>query len=292
MLRNAQYWDKSVQSIAERVEVYWAPNEGTLVSEFKAKSLDWIELSARHTPTVPEGAEESAFRTLNIALIAFNVNAKKVKDIPLRRYMENLIDRDALTKEFPKSVPVRGPFPPMALEKYGLNLEVSQINPPKKPSKKLGSIDLLIMPVEPYKSIGEIVTQQWQSKGLRVRPILGQADFLKRLTEGNFDMALAYYGPIALSVEQYLWPYLSSMRPLPNAAGYISPALEKMYNAMTGQAELKEQAKSISSIIKLLEEDMPYISLFQLSFRIWHSKDLAPAVLANGIISLISHSKQ
>ncbi len=287
LVRNPEYWDKKVQPVTERLEVYWMPNEGSLVSEFRAGNLDWIELSSKATPKVPEGKAESLYPTLNVTLVAFNMKSSKV-DSDLRVYLERITDRYALAKYFPGSIPVQGAFPAMVLRDYGIPVPIESDKAVNKPGGKEG-LELLIMPMEPYKTIGQLLARQWQTKGFKVKPVLGQADFIKRLMEGKFDIILAYFGPMSPSAEQYSWLYLSAFRPLPNAAGYSSERVDKAYGELVSKMREGEQNAAVKTINEAVTEDVPVINLFRLSFRVWHSKDITPPkAIVNGIMSFLT----
>lgn len=286
LIRNPKYWDKKVQPVAASLEIYWMPNEGSLVSEFRAGNLDWIELSSKATPKVPEGKAESLYPTLNVALVVFNIKSKKI-DLALRKYLECITDREALARYFPGSVPVQGPYPSMILRDYGIPLPQKCGKAIKKPGCK-EDLELLIMPMEPYKTIGRLLARHWQAKGFKIKPILGQADFIKRLMDGKFDISLAYFGPMSPSPEQYSWPYLSAFRPLPNAAGYSNENVDNAYEKLVSKMGEGEQNAAIKTINEIVAKDVPVINLFRLSFRIWHSKEFAPNAFVNGIMSFLS----
>ncbi len=286
LIQNPKYWDKNVQPVTERLEVYWMPNEGSLVSEFRAGNLDWIELSSKATPKVPEGKAESLYPTLNVALVAFNMKSSKI-DSALRKYLEGITDRDALARYFPGSIPVQGAFPAMVLRDYGILAPIESDKAVNKPGGKEG-LELLIMPMEPYKTIGQLLARQWQAEGFKVKPVLGQADFIKRLMEGKFDIILAYFGPMSPSAEQYSWPYLSAFRPLPNAAGYSSERVDKAYGELVSKMSEGEQNAAVKTINEAVTEDVPVINLFRLSFRIWHPKEFVPNALINGVVSFLA----
>ncbi len=123
---------------------------------------------------------------------------------------------------------------------------------------------LLLMPDQESRRIAESLREQWQAAGISVTLDQGAANFFDLLIKGDYDLALAYYGPFLQTSEQYLWPYREGAIPAPNVMGYRSAALEKLYQQFTATNDPAQAKPALSQCVQTVMEDSPAVWIVKL----------------------------
>lgn len=292
LLQNRNYWQKFPENVPERVQVYWFENEGTMIEEFSAKHLDWINLSASYLATLRAKSDKTiAVKSVSnndIKLIAFNCEKGALANrSKLRQALGFSINRSDMVRALGGGLEMGGPLP----SELGKNLPLFTYNVDEAKklliesgyTKSSFTIELLVEPSAEAQTLARLVKRDWNHIGVKVDLKAGLADFYDRITRGNFEAALAYFGPFTPNEEQYLWPYLSSFIPLPNAMRFRNSNVDTWYDTMvsTNNSALKD--KAVASIVDMLVHEAPAVWLIRPPYIYAYRGDISINFSANTI---------
>ncbi|MEW8232495.1 MAG: ABC transporter substrate-binding protein [Candidatus Thiodiazotropha endolucinida] len=218
----------------DRINLRIIDNEVLAAQELSSGGIDWLEATSS-AGNVLKGldAGQVFVRTFDhpeIRMLAFNQQAAPFNGpdgSAIARALNFAIDRDTVVDLLGGGRVAPGPVPVAPYETYGLPYDpdraVALLKGIESDNK---SLTLLVEPVDEAKVIAEALVAQWKRVGLNVTAVPGRADFFERAVNGDYQMALAYYGPFVQTPEQYLWPFRKDAIPVPNVMRFESPDFE------------------------------------------------------------------
>jgi ABC-type oligopeptide transport system substrate-binding subunit len=120
-----------------------------------------------------------------------------------------------------------------------------------------------VEPVDEARFIANVLVKQWRAIGLDVTAEPGRADFFDRVVAGNYDLALAYYGPFIPSPEQYLWMYREAAIPVPNVMQFKSAAFEQAFSRYVTLPTPRAREEPLRMALSVLLNNPPSIWILQ-----------------------------
>lgn len=264
-----QYWGE-VRDAPRSLTFITFETDAVAILELRAGTLQRLETRVTALPLVRPLSKEGFRITLppqtDIKLIALNQRVPPFKGEQgriLGRALNMAVDREMLVRVLQGGVPVNGPIP-------GYHTGPSRFPQGPERVKELiaragigdAPLRLLVLPGAENRLLAEAVTHQWRRAGLRIELVQGQADFFDRLVKGDYQMALAYYGPFLPVPEQYLWPYRRQSQPIPNAMGYENSEFEQAFDTYTSGGKGSEAA--LAEAVRILLDAPPVVWLVRV----------------------------
>jgi peptide/nickel transport system substrate-binding protein len=264
--KNPQYFNANPKA-PDTIEVYVFTDTAAAVQELKAGTVQWIEAGASALDLlrgdIKGKVTARAVTGLDYKLVAFNLTKGRFADSDgtvLARALNYATDREKLILLFLGGKPVYGPIPVGSWADRGYRYDkakalelVNGLFPEKR------NFRLLVEPGAESRHLAEALGAQWKEIGIDVAMDQGQTDFFPRLANGDFEAALAYFGPMLPTAEQYLWPFRATSRPIPNVMGYVSPEFEAADQALTGSATVTDQQAAADRAVGIVLEDAPMV---------------------------------
>jgi len=283
LARNQAYW-RPVAGNADEVEIKVIKNDALRLAAARNGEVDLAYVPLLLAPTVAEADANGArlkegwkdarlevHRTLNSTFLGLNCDRL---DAPLRRALNQAVDRQALTKVFlPGTVlPSLGPVP-LALAGYKEPADAAR--PPDisgaKQSFEVSTnrarmpIEILVHDKEASEQVGQLLQAQFKAAGLDVRLTkLEYGAVLQRMAAGDYDAFLMSFEYVYSTPMPILEGLLNSKRiPSPNFWRYRNPevdaALKEFQHATTVEAGNQLAAK----IVGMIQSDPPAVYLYQ-----------------------------
>ena len=117
-----------------------------------------------------------------------------------------------------------------------------------------------------FDAISQFVTQQWKTVGIPVtimpldRAVMQDMVFIKRDFDVNLNESNTSGDPEIGLARFYT---CNSIQPIPstNGAGYCNPEVDKLFTAGAEPSDPVQRGPSYAQIVKILSDDMPYLSL-------------------------------
>ena len=279
-------WDKVAKKIElRRNEAYsgtWSPQcpqqlvfyafeqEAAGIEEVKAGAIDWLEATSSAWPLARALAGQDSLRVETppqtvIRLVAFNMTRSPFSDdARIGRLLNYATDRTALVKALGGGEEVGSPIPSSVLAKpdltYRFNPTRAKELAAKVPRESL-KLEMIVEPGQEPRVIAELLRQQWKAFGIDLTLKQGLADFFPRVIEGQFQLALGYFGPFVPSSEQYLWPYRKDAQPVPNVMRFASPAFGQAFSAFVAAPSGASRDMSLNGALRTLYENPPVVWL-------------------------------
>ncbi|MEW8437666.1 MAG: ABC transporter substrate-binding protein [Candidatus Thiodiazotropha taylori] len=240
-------------------------SEGVAIEELRAGTLDWLEVTSTALPVLRTIEAERGIAIdlpshTQIRLVALN-QEKFVFQSPVIAQALNLAtNRQEIVNILGGGSVTPSPIP------GDQNLDHQLQHDPEKARQLLTGIapeslnlTMLVQPGEESKTIAELLRRDWERVGFSISLKSGLADFFPRLVNGDYEMALAYYGPFMPTPEQYLWPYLSTSQPIPNAMRYSSEGFDEAYEQYVAAQTTTDQEKELDTALKILVSNPPTV---------------------------------
>ena len=240
--RYTESWVVASPDAPKAIEIRGIPSEALGAAELRSGGIDMAEFHSSAL-NIMQAQSQGSYRITEydhseLRLIALNQTRAPFNGPqgPSVGQALNLgIDRAALIKRLGGGQPFGGPVPApgFASKQFGFDRSkaqslVAQLAPDAR------KLELLVEPVDEARIIAELLVAQWQEIGLRVTPVYGRADFFPKAAGGEFQMALAYYGPYVPSAEQYLWMYRKGAIPIPNVMRFDDTAYRILGSNLIG----------------------------------------------------------
>ncbi|TMJ20510.1 MAG: ABC transporter substrate-binding protein [Alphaproteobacteria bacterium] len=231
------HWAEVSGDAPETIIVRGISSEALGAAELRSGGLDYAEFNSSAL-SVMRGQAGDRYRIeeyphTELRLIALNQTRAPFNGPhgpALGKALNLGIDRNALVARLGGGSAYGGPVPVPGFEGKQLILDgpraqalVASVPPPAR------VLEMLVEPVDEARIIAELLVRQWAQIGLTVTPIYGRGDFFSVAAAGNYQMALAYYGPYVPSPEQYLWMYRAAAAPIPNVMRFNDPAFEAAF---------------------------------------------------------------
>jgi ABC-type transport system substrate-binding protein len=290
--KNLRYWKTLPSGAPERITFYWFASEPTMIEEFFAGNLDVIEPSVAFLRSLKDrapriGATLELIPDDKVKLIAINMRSGPLARRPLLRRALNLaLDRQNFIDLFGGGWVLDGPiphalFPPESSP--ATRADVAALLESDGYRQRPFLINLLVEEQEESRILAQAVAEQWRRVGIRVNLVLGQADFIKRVIGGEYEMALSYYGSFIPAPEPYLWLYLSQFVPVPNVMAFSDQMLDHLYDDYVGARDEETSRQILIRMCQTLWEQSPVIWLFQPPQIVVRAHGISLALAGNGI---------
>ncbi|GHD58499.1 hypothetical protein GCM10017083_41550 [Thalassobaculum fulvum] len=261
------HWQKLSPDAPSEIVVRSVPSEALGAAELKSGGIDYAEFNATAYPAM-NGQAGTLYRIreydhTELRLIALN-QQKPPFSTPhgatLGRALNLGIDRDILVRTLDGGTPFAGPVPTRPTERFQLPFDraVARSLVDTVP-KELRRIDLLVEPVDEARIIAELLVPQWSEIGLTVTAIYGRADFFPVVINGDYQMALAYYGPYIPSPEQYLWMYRADAAPVPNVMRFSNDTFEAAFTRYTAALSDTAAESALDQALAALLQQSPTV---------------------------------
>lgn len=294
--RNDHYWAAFSPASPKRLVFHRFENEGTAVEEIIAGAIDWMEATSTSLQLVRSTGRKKKLRVdtpphTDIRLIAINMSRNPFADNPrIGAALNYATDRKAFVDALGGGEPLGSAVPTSLMRETGHQFEY---NPDRARGLLNGQapsafrLEMLVQPGQEARMIAELVRQQWAKVGIDLTLKQGLADFFEHVVQGNYQLALAYYGPFVPSAEQYLWPYRAQAQPVPNVMKYSQPAFERSYDLFTSTTDRGRSAAALNDSLRILFEQAPAVWLLRAPRVVVSRADLAAP--RAGSIPLFNH---
>ena len=268
--RNEAYTGTRSPHCPKQLVFYAFEQEAAGIEEVRAGALDWLEATSSAWPLARSVADQGSLDIATppqtvIRLVALNMTRTPfADDARIGRLLNYATDRGALVKALGGGKEVGSPIPPSVLAKPDLTYHFDPAR-----AKELAAqlppaaleLEMIVQPGQEPRIIAELLRQQWEVFGIHVTLKQGLADFFPRVVEGNYQMALAYFGPFVPSAEQYLWPYREDAQPAPNVMRFASADFERSFGAFTSVPPGAAGARALDEALQVLYDRPPAIWL-------------------------------
>lgn len=253
-------------------------NEAVAVEELRAGNIDWLEATSAAAPLL-RGINDLVVEYpvgVDIRLVALNQEKEPFKSNPeYGRVLNIAVNRTALVELLGGGQPVSNPIPSFEEKKDWLKYNLAKAreiisNIPEKDRK----FEMLVEPGTEPRLLAEKVHEFWQSLGVEVELRMGLSDFFPRLINGEYQAALAYYGPPVPSPEMYVWPYRSEAIPAPNVMRYKSDRFMNIYNEYIRKSQPKQRDELALLMAESLIPEPPAIWLLKPPSVVAHKMKL------------------
>jgi len=257
------HWNEVSRDAPETIVVRAITSEALGASELRSGGLDYAEFNSSAL-SVMRAQAGSAYHIeeyphTELRLIALNQTRAPFNGShgpALGKALNLSIDRAALVGRLGGGAASGGPVPVAGFEgkQYVLDRGRARVIVASIPAEDR-ILEMLVEPVDEARMIAELLVRQWAEVGLSVRPVYGRGDFFPKAAAGEYQMALAYYGPYVPSPEQYLWMYRAAAIPIPNVMRFNDPAFEAAFaEYVTVEGDGAQQAALARALDQLLEK--------------------------------------
>lgn len=268
--RNEAYTGTQSPDCPKRLVFYTFEQEAAGIEEVKAGALDWLEATSSAWPLARSIAGQGSLHIATppqtvIRLVALNMTRKPfAEDARIGRLLNYATDRGALVKALGGGEVAGSPIPPSVLARPDLTYHFDPTR-----AKELAAriprtaleLEMIVQPGQEPRIIAELLRQQWEKFGIHVTLKQGLADFFPRVVQGDYQLALGYFGPFVPSAEQYLWPYRKDAQPAPNVMLYASEAFESSFAAFTSAPPGPVATKALDDALQSLYDRPPAVWL-------------------------------
>jgi peptide/nickel transport system substrate-binding protein len=260
--RFAGHWAEVSPDAPETIIVRAITSEALGAAELRSGGLDYAEFNSSAL-SVMRAQAGTAYRIeeyphTELRLIALNQTRAPFNGPhgpALGKALNLGIDRTALVARLGGGTAFGGPVPVAGFEgkQFAFDRARAQALAASIPAPAR-ALEMLVEPVDEARMIAELLVRQWEQIGLNVRPIYGRGDFFPKAAAGEFQMALAYYGPYVRSPEQYLWMYRATAIPIPNVMRFNDPAFETAFaEYVTVEGDAPQRAALGRALDQLLD---------------------------------------
>jgi ABC-type transport system substrate-binding protein len=262
MLRRFEgHWDRVSADAPETIVIRAIASEALGAAELKSGGLDYVEFNSSAL-SVMRAQAAGAYRIeeyphTELRLVALN-QTKPPFNGPhgsaLGQSLNLGVDRAALVSRIGGGAAFGGPVPLRGYEaKQFLHDQARARTLTATLPESVRQLEMLVEPVDEARILAELLVRQWAEVGLSVTAVYGRADFFPKAAAGNYQMALAYYGPYVASPEQYLWMYRAAAAPIPNVMRFDDRAFETTFHEYVTVDGNAQQAALSAALDRLLE---------------------------------------
>lgn len=232
--RYKDYWSRVSSDAPETVTIRALGSEALGAAELRSGGLDYVEFNSSALSVMRAQAAGAyhieEYPHTQLRLIALNQTKPPFNGptgATVGQALNLAIDRAALVAALGGGTPFGGPVPLRGYEskQFGHDEARARALVASLPGAAR-SLEMLVEPVDEARILGELLIRQWARVGLKVKAVYGRSDFFPKAAAGDYQMALAYYGPYVATPEQYLWMYRAAAAPIPNVMRFKNPAFE------------------------------------------------------------------
>lgn len=263
------HWAEVSDDAPETIVVRAITSEALGAAELRSGGIDYAEFNSSAL-SVMRAQAGNAYRIeeyphTELRLIALNQTKAPFDGehgASLGQALNLGIDRPALVRRLGGGRPFGGPVPGQEVKQLAFDRVRAQALVASIPASAR-TIEMLVEPVDEARIIAELLVRQWAQIGLTVRPTYGRADFFPTVVAGDYQMALAYYGPYVPSPEQYLWMYRAAAAPVPNVMKFEDPAFEAAFEEYVTVGEEAAQQAALGRALDELLGRAPTVWILQ-----------------------------
>ncbi len=288
--RNPNYWGEVSRDCPAELAFRVIESEAAAVEEIRTGGVDWLETTSAILPLLKHKRDSDRLTvqsvpTTTVRLIALNTEQAPFKTHPKLGVALNMAtDRAALVESIGAGDAIGGPLPrevlPDSLCWYTNQQQGAQDILQSLPADAK-RLEMLVQPGHEPRIMAELLREQWAAVGIDVELRQGLADFFPRVIQGNYQMAIGYYGPFVSSTDQYLWLYRASAQPAPNVMRFTNQQFEDKLDAALATDEAEGRIH-LDAALQVLQEEPPVVWLLR-SPRIQVSRLRAAVPRSSGI---------
>ncbi len=239
--------------------------EGVAVEELRKGTIQWLEATSTALPLVrplngQDGIAVEVPASTQIRLVALNTQRIAPELAPiLGRALNQAVNRDRILDYLGGGQAVPGPVPDYSAAG---TMDYDPVDAKQQVLKLPAAarrLTMLVQPGQESQTIAEILKEDWEKAGLSLTLKTGLADFFTRLINGDYELALAYYGPFLPIPEQYLWPYRAAAQPVPNVMRYDSKTFDSAFDRYVAQPDTAARAVDLRLAVGELLQSPPCV---------------------------------
>lgn len=242
---------------------------------------------------------------LNIALLSVNNEKEPFGDPRVRQALARSIDRPALVREVlgGHGAPAHNPLPPSI---WGYAERTPEIGLDRLLARRLlaraGFADGFATTLtfceapRPYlpapRALAERIARDAQEVGIQVRPrpVASWAEYLERVTRGDYDLALLGWQADTTDPNDFLSVLLESTSiGTTNRSRYRSPAMDALLERGRRGHGPEERKASYRGAQELFQKEMPWVPLYHVSVFTAYRREVQGLVV--GTTGLLRYDK-
>ena len=253
-------WNGKKFSNVDTLYIHFYSNLSLLLNDVKNGIIDiaYPEYSSinllNKSNYMKKNYEIRFYPSVTIYLLFLNLNNPLIKSLNLRQKIEKSLDRREIVNYLGGGFPLCDPVPykfqldnscnkSKLVKKFQVDKEIKLIN---------GGSDI-------ERKISNIVVNQLEQHGFKIKYTANTPDFLQKVIHGKYQIALTYYGPFISVPEPYLWLYLSTNIPVPNISRIKNQRIDQLYMKYVESGK----NKYYQEILKIIRKEIPVIPIVQ-----------------------------
>lgn len=261
--KNQKYWDKEVVKL-DGVDFLMVATE-TELNLFEKNQLDWVGSPFSTFPlsaidAIKENQEFNAIPALATAFL--RVNTQKV-DLPVRKLLSSLIDRNAITVHVlkGKQIPALSLLPSI----FGFS-NIPNLKIQEKDAKQNKTIALSFVNSDRNRPVVEALQSFWETKSnLKIKlEAVEYKVLLDRLQKGNYELALGSWVGDFSDPINFLEPFKYKNNGTNNTF-WESEKYSHLLDEAAITADMEKRKALFSKAEEIISEDLPVIPIYYLS---------------------------
>ncbi|GGE28317.1 glutathione ABC transporter substrate-binding protein [Pullulanibacillus camelliae] len=270
LVRNPSYWQGKAK--LKQVTFKVVPDVNTAISMLQTGQVDFIDgIPSSQWDRVNrlKGIKTMKKAGTAVAYLGFNVRREPMKNLAFRQAVAYAIDRKAYVKQLEglgiQSNSIIGP----KVFGYDKSAEAGGYSyNPKKAKQMLKengwegkTIEMLVANTENYMKMGQIVQDQLQKVGLKVKmDTMEWGTFLDVSRKGNFDITFLSWSNSTADGSELLYPNLHSDNiGSSNVTGYNNAKFNKLVEESRASTDQNYRKQKLDEANKLAIKDAPWV---------------------------------
>jgi peptide/nickel transport system substrate-binding protein len=279
---------------------YWGPaarldglvfkafgSEAELVRAVRAGRVD-VALGVNPRHAVELGTDPSlrvrSWTGLNLAYLALNHDRPAFRDRRVREALAHAIDREQLVREVLRghAVPARNPLPP-GLPGYARGTPELRLD--RRLARRLlaesglaRELRLLTTPsprtwMPDPEGVAARIREDLEQVGVKVitEKATGWSDYLRRVTAGDFDLAVLGWEADTLDANDFLVALLSRAAVgRTNRSRYADERMESLLRQGRRGSDARERMRTYAEVQRLFQREMPWVPLYHVEVFVAH----------------------
>lgn len=283
--KNTNWWgNKELKLDTIKLNLYKNTNEA--LADFKTKEVDLLTTSLLNIDEYTEGIQykKTKFIGRNYDYIAFNCKNNTLQHKEVRQSISKAINKEKIIEQVYQNQYQKSSFPldfgcflySGITEESNYSKEKAQEVLKKWSKNKTINLKLLVnQDDKKRKEVSKIIKQQIEEIGINVIIVeKKEKQYQKDIQNGNYEMVLTgtTYG---------YSPSLNLYFNKQNIANYTNNSMIQKVEEMEKSQTEEEQRKKLLDIIKIYQEETPYISLYYDTINLIYSDNLKGEITPN-----------